>query len=240
MTTSDDRVAARDDEIIVVGGRPMQTVSVLAAAAMLCASAPASVVAVGQAVFPTGATLIDFQTVPVGTDVNGLAINGVTFGYTVGGVPLNGAVVIGAGPGITNHISPPNIVSTGNASGILSIQLPASVFLLGYGYAIFSSGTLPAATTISVFSGATPLGSLPYTGVSDPFFTGGFAGIQSTIAFDRVQLTFNSGETQGFGLDNLQFAGVPEPSTVWLLIIGVALLGLSLLIAPRRQSPPRT
>jgi len=211
----------------------MQTASVFAAAAMLCGSASASVIAVGPAAFPTGATLIDFQTVPTGTEVNGLVINGVTFSYAVGGVPLNDAVVIGDGPGITNNIFPPNIVSIGNGTGILGIQLPAPVFLLGYGYAIFSIGTLPAATTISVFSGATPLGSLPYTGVSDPFFTGGFAGIQSTIAFDRVQVTFNSGETQGFALDNLQFASVPEPSTVWLLNIGVALLGLSLIIAPR-------
>jgi hypothetical protein len=237
MTASDDTVAARRDEIIVAGGRPMQTVSVFAAAAMFCACASASVVAVGQEMFPTGATLINFQTVPLGMDVNGLVIDGVTFSYTVGGMPLNGAVVIGNSPGTTNHISPPNVVSTGNASGILGIQLPAPVFLLGYGYAIFSSGTLPNATTISVFSGATPLGSLPYTGVSDPFFTGGFAGIQSTIAFDRVQLTFSSGETQGFALDNLQFPGVPgvpEPSTVWLLIIGVVLLGVSLIISSRR------
>ena len=216
----------------------MQTASVFAAAAMFCASASASVVAVGSAAFPTGATLIDFQTVPTGTEVNGLVISGVIFSYAVGGVPLNDAVVIGDGPGITNDIFPPNIVSTGNGTGILGIQLPAPVFLFGYGYAILSIGTLPAATTISVFSGATPLGSLPYTGASDPFFTGGFAGIQSTIAFDRVQVTFNSGETQGFALDNLQFASgpfanVPESSTVWLLIIGVALLGLSLIIAPR-------
>ena len=211
----------------------MQTASVFAAAAMFCASASASVVAVGSAAFPTGATLIDFQTVPTGTEVNGLVISGVIFSYAVGGVPLNDAVVIGDGPGITNDIFPPNIVSTGNGTGILGIQLPAPVFLFGYGYAILSIGTLPAATTISVFSGATPLGSLPYGAVSDPFFTGGFAGIQSTIAFDRVQVTFNSGETQGFALDNLQFGSVPEPSTVWLLIIGVALLGLSLIIAPR-------
>jgi len=211
----------------------MQTASVFAAAAILCASASASVIAVGPPAFSTGATLIDFQSMPAGTEVNGLVINGVTFSYAVGGVPLSGAVVIGDGPGITNHIFPPNIVSTGNGTGILGIQLPAPVFLLGYGYAIFSNGTLPAATAISVFSGATPLGSLTYGGVSDPFFTGGFAGIQSTIAFDRVQVTFNSGETQGFALDNLQFAAVPEPSTVWLLIIGVALLGPSLIIAPR-------
>src|ERR1700674_1645475 len=104
----------------------MQTASVFAAAAMLCAStsASASVVAVGPAAFPTGATLIDFQTLPTGTEVNGLVINGVTFSYAVGGVPLNDAVVIGDGPGITNNIFPPNIVSIGNATGIIGIQQP--------------------------------------------------------------------------------------------------------------------
>jgi hypothetical protein len=211
----------------------MQTSSVFAAVAMLCASASASVIAVGPAAFPTSATLIDFQTVPMGTEVNGLAINGVTFSYTVGGVPLNHAIAIGNSPGITNNIFPPNIVSIGNATGILSIQLPAPVFLLGYGYAVFSTGTLPAATTMSVFSGGTPLGSLQYTGMSDPFYAGGFAGLQSTIAFDRVQVTFNAGETQGFVLDNLQFTSAPEPSTVWLLTLGTILLGLLMLTAPR-------
>jgi len=47
-------------------------------------------------------------------------------------------------------------------------------------------------TTISIFSGATPLGTLSYTGAPDPAFTGGFAEIQSTIAFDRAEVTFNS------------------------------------------------
>jgi PEP-CTERM motif len=215
----------------------MQTANIFAAAAMLCASASASVIAVGESAFPDNSTVINFQGIPLGTEVNGLVVNGVTFSYSVGGQPLNGAVAIGNTP-VTNNISPPDILSVGNASGILSIQLSAPVFLLGYGYAIFSSGTLPNATTISVFSGTAPLGTLPYTGTSDPFFTGGFAGIQSTIAFDRVQLTFLSGETQGFALDNLQFPsqsppGVPEPSTVWLLIIGVALLGVS---RPRSRS----
>jgi len=210
----------------------MQTASIFAAAAMLCASASASVIPVGQSAFPDNSTVINFQGIPPGTEVNGLVVNGVTFSYSVGGQPLNGAVAISntPPPGVTNNISPPNIFSVGNASGILSIQLSAPVFLLGYGYAIITSGTLPNATTISVFSGTTPMGTLPYTGTSDPFYTGGFAGIQSTMAFDRVQVTFLSGETQGFALDNLQFPsqsppGVPEPSTVWLLIIGVALLG---------------
>jgi hypothetical protein len=211
----------------------MHTVRVSAAIAMLCASACASVVAVGPAAFPSDSTLINFQTVPLGTEVNGLVIDGVTFSYTVGGMPLNGALVIANSP-TTNHVSPPSILSTGNASGILTVQLSAPAYILGYGYMIFSSGTLQGATNISVFSGTTPVGSLPYTGMSDPFFTGGFAGIQSTLPFDRVQLTFLSGETQGFAMSGLQFASptpaVPESSTVSLLLIGFALLGLSRIV----------
>jgi PEP-CTERM motif len=216
----------------------MQTASIIAAGLMLCATGSASVIAVGSTAFPSDATLINFQGLPIGTEVNGLVVGGVTFSYTVGGQPLKGAVTIGAIP-TTNNVSPPDILSTGNASGILSIQLPDPVYLLGYGYAIFSSGTLPGATTISVFNGTTPMGFLPYTGMSDPTLTGGFAGIQSTLPFDSVQVTFLAGETQGFALDNLRFASaaeaVPEPSTVWLLVIGVALLGLSLIIAPRHS-----
>ena len=211
----------------------MQTASIFAAAAMLCASASASVIPMGQSAFPDNSTVINFQGIPPGTEVNGLVVNGVTFSYSVGGQPLNGAVAISntPPPGVTNNISPPNIFSVGNASGMLGIQLPAPVFLLGYGYAIITSGTLSNATTISVYSGTTMLGMLPYTGMSDPFYTGGFAGIQSTIAFDRVQVSFLSEKTQGFGFSNLLFPrqspSVPEPSTVWLMIIGVALLGVS-------------
>jgi len=204
-------------------------------AAIICATASAAVVAVGPSAFPTGATVINLETVPLGTEVNGLVVDGVTFSYTVGGMPTNGAVQIGSSP-TTNNLTPPNIVSIGNATGILGMQLPTPTFLLGYGYAIQTIGTLPGATTISLFSEATPVGSLQYTGMSDPALTGGFAGIQSNIAFDRVQVVFLAGETAGFAMGNMRYVGtvstVPEPSSAWLVIIGAALLGISR-ITPR-------
>src|SRR5262245_50652504 len=199
-------------------------------AAVVCGTASAAVVAVGPSAFPTGATVIDLQTVPLGTEVNGLVVDGVTFSYTVGGMPLNGAVQIGSSP-TTNNLMPPNIVSIGNATGILGMRLPTPAFLFGYGYAIQTIGTLPGATTISLFNGATPVGSLQYTGMSDPVLTGGFAGIQSTIAFDRVQVVFLAGETAGFAMGNMQYvetvSTVPEPSSAWLVIMGPGLPGIS-------------
>src|ERR1700720_1690624 len=82
-----------------------------------CPPAFATVVAVGPGSFPAGSTLIDFAGLAFGTEVNGLTASGALFNYIVGGSPLNGAVVIDGGPGATNNITPPNIVSVGNNTG---------------------------------------------------------------------------------------------------------------------------
>jgi PEP-CTERM motif-containing protein len=185
----------------------------------------ASVMAIGPGAFPSGSLLIDFTGLANGTEVNGLSVGGVGFTYTVGGIPTNGAVIIDGGPGTTNNISPPNIVSVGNNTGILAMTLPGPTTLFGYGYAILASGTVPNATTISLLSGSTPVGSLSYLGTPDPNFTGGFAGIQSTIPFDVVDVTFNSSAAPAFALDNVRVANtaVPEPTTLLLLVSGMGL-----------------
>jgi hypothetical protein len=189
----------------------------------LCGAAYSAVIAVGPAAFPAGAALLDFATLSTGTEVNGLTVNGVQFSYTVGGSPLNGAVEIDGGPGTTNNITPPNIVSVGNDTGILGLLLPAPVTLFGYGYAILNGTTIANAATINIFTGTSNLGTLSYTGIPDPTFTGGFAGIQSTIPFNRVELTFNSAAAPAFAVDNVRFAIIPEPSTILLTVVALAL-----------------
>jgi hypothetical protein len=182
-------------------------------------SALATVIPVGPAVFPIGSTLLTFTGIPDGTEVNGLTAGGLLFSYSLG----NGNVVIDGGPGVTNNINPPNIVSTGNPSGILTVSLPGPTDLFGYGYALLSQGNIANATTITLFSGVTNVGSLSYAAAPDIVFSGGFAGIQSTILFDRAQVTFNSTAAPAFAMDNVRIGTVvPEPSSI-LLVLGGAL-----------------
>lgn len=194
-------------------------------ALLLGATAQADIIAVGPGAFPSSAKVINFNGLADDTEVNGLTVNGVQFSYTVGGSPLDGAVIIDAGPGPTNHISPPNIVSVGDNAGVLTLTLPSSANLFGYGFAILSHASVANATTISAFSGTTLLGSLSFSGEPDPDFAGGFAGIESTTAFDRLELTFNSSVAPAFALDNIMFANtVPEPSAIFLAMLGLGVL----------------
>jgi len=84
---------------------------------------------------------------------------------------------------------------------------------------------------MSVFDGPTFLGSLSFAGAPDPIFTGGFAGLASTVAFDHVVVTFNSVAATAFALDNILVASavvpppLPEPPTI-LLILAALLVAL--------------
>jgi hypothetical protein len=191
---------------------------------LLVPRAEATVIAVGTGAFGGGSTLSTFTGIPDGTEVNGLTVDGILYSYSLG----NGHLLINGGPGFTNNVSPPNIVSMfGSNTGILTLTFPTSISVFGYGYAVLSTGAVANATTITLFNGATNVGSLSYNSVPDPLFSGGFAGIQSTIAFNSAQLTFNSAVSPAFAVDNVRtslVAAVPEPSTVVLLGTGLGFL----------------
>lgn len=198
-----------------------------ATAMLLAGDATADVISIPITRFPTSAALLDFAGLPTGLEVNGLIVSGVRFSYTLGGAPLNGAVQIDGGPGLTNSISPPNIVSLGNDAGTLAVTLPSLENMFGYGFALEAAvPTVANATSISAFNGTTLLGSVSFPGSPDPGFVGGFAGILSTTPFDRVTLTFNSTAAVAFAVDNIRFAAVPEPSTYGLLLGAGAILYL--------------
>ena len=188
-------------------------------AVLAAPAARASTIAIGIGAFDPGSTLTTFTGLSNGKEVNNLVVDGLLFQYSLG----NGDVVIDGGPGVTNNIAPPNVVSVGNDSGVLAITFPSLISQFGYGFAIESFGVNPASTTISLFDGAVPVGSLSYGGAPDPMFTGGFAGIQSTLAFNRAELTFNSAVAPAFAVDNIRTSSntVPEPGTLLLVGAGI-------------------
>ncbi len=121
---------------------PSTAIVVLAVALFAGTHASASVLAVGPDIF-AGSPVLGFTNVRTGTEVNGLVVRGITFNYLLGGVPTNRQLVIDGGPGNTNNITEPNIVSSGDNSGMLTLALPAPVTAIGYGYAILSGDNLP-------------------------------------------------------------------------------------------------
>jgi hypothetical protein len=189
------------------------------AIAVAAPTARADVIAIGPAAF-SGAPQITFVGLPDGLGVHGLVVAGVQFLYSFGA----GQVIIDAGPGITNNVAPPNIVSIGNEDGILVLNFPSPQTLFGFGFALLNGIPGANAVNITLFNGATNVGSLFYVGNPDPTFVGGFAGIQSSVAFNQAQLTFNPAAT-AFAIDNIRFADVttvtPEPATLTLLLTGV-------------------
>jgi len=104
------------------------------------------------------------------------------------------------------------------------VALPGLSSQFGYGFALLFSGSVPNATTITLFNGATSVGSLSYTGSPDPSFSGGFAGISSTLPFNNVKLSFNATLAPAFALDNFRVTPVPEAPTALLLGVGGAAL----------------
>ncbi len=181
---------------------------------------------------------INFDSVISGTEVNGLSVDGVLFQVTLAGVPTNGLMVVDGGPGVTNNVAPPNLLSLTNPPELaLSIALPELANVFGYGYAILAFGTVPAATSIEFFAGANPLGTISFTGTPDPVFTGGLAAVKSDELFDRVVVTF-SPDANAFALDNIRFGNstipsVPESGSTAILLASATLI----LFASARRDP---
>lgn len=139
--------------------------------------------------FAPGATSLDFSAVAFGTDANGLLLDSVLFQVTANSVPSNGVVIVDGGPGVTANIVPPNLVSLSNPDGLaLIVSLPNLATQFGYGYALLATDSVPAATSIQLFAGINPVGSMAFAGGPDPTFTGGFAGVASSVPFDRAVL----------------------------------------------------
>ena len=207
--------------------------TLLAVAFLLAAAASAQAVLVtlpaaalsAPAVAP--GTIVNFGEVSLGTPIHDLTIKGFTFSENT---DSPSATVSSGGPGTTLNLTIPSAQSGGGyspASYVLTVTMPAATTQFGFGFAILDFVPTANAVTITVYYGATNLGSITYPGVPDPtppfFFDGGFAGIGSTDPFTSARITFGPTAT-AFAIDNF---AVPEPGSLLLLAVGGALAGLA-------------
>jgi hypothetical protein len=202
---------------------------VQAAVLVTASSAHASLFVVPEAALSAPAlnasTIVHFDEIGLNSAINGQTIKG--FGFLENNP---GATTSNGGPLNTNHITIPEALSGGAfnpATYVLSITMPAVQTSFGFGFAILDGVPTSNALTITLFNGATNLGSLTYGGTPDPQFDGGFAGIGSTIGFTEARISFGPTAIQ-YAIDNVAAGNaappaVPEPGTA---LAGVALLGL--------------
>ena len=192
------------------------------AALLALGAAPsfAAVSPVGIGAFGVGSLLVDFTPQSGGQEVNGLSTGGLSFSYSLG----NGQLIMVGFAGTTNNVDPLYIMPVGNTTGVLSVTLPELSSLFGFGYLVGGSGRpVPAAVTVTLFNGASSVGVLSFDAFPDPLNAGGFAGLQSTLPFNRAELSF--GGVPGWAADNFRVTAVPEPAQWALLLAGVAVLG---------------
>ena len=152
----------------------------------------AALTSIGPLDFASGATVLDFSALADNTEANGLIVDGVLFQATKNGSSTNAVVIVDGGPGTTGNITPPNLVSLSDLNAIaLIVSLPNLAIQFGYGYALNAAVSIPVATTIELFASSAPVGSISFTGIPDPIFTGGYGGVASDTPFDRAVLTFS-------------------------------------------------
>jgi hypothetical protein len=106
---------------------------------------------------------------------DGLQLDGVTYSFTIGGVPDPNCVAgTSAGPGVTNNIQAPNI--EGDARGVLTLTFGVPTSTFGFGVAqSTATSPQPQSVVVDLFSPGvgTLRQELELTTTSDPTFVGG-------------------------------------------------------------------
>ena len=227
-------------KIIASPRRSLLAAAFVTLTALGAASTHAAVFVVPEAQLTTptlnAADIVNFGEVANGTFINGQTIKGFGFAETTQ-VTFTGTA---GGPGNTNHLQLPIAFNNGGfnpATFVLTATMPGLSSSFGFGFAINTFAVTANALTITLFDGATNVGSLVYAGSPDPSFSGGFAGIGSTIAFNSAQITFGP-TVVAFAIDNVAavpaplVAAVPEPGSA---LVGLLVLGLCGTRLGRRQ-----
>jgi hypothetical protein len=195
------------------GDRKMKRlIKICIAAGMILATAPSA-----------HAVTLTFDELP-NQPVDGLSFMGVTFGFTVGGVPSTDAYYNAYGPGTTMYLDDPSL--EGDVTGILTLDfIPLPIDQLQFGVALETTAALTPGFTVELFDpslvslGVTPVNTSPLVFWSEALFTySGTPVARSVINFNEL------GEQNRFAVDNLTFQPIPTPGAILLGGIGTGLV----------------
>ena len=144
--------------------------------------------------------------------VDGLRVDGVRFGFRVGGERSTDAVFNAFGPGDTRFISDPSL--EGDAAGVLTLRCPDETDVLRFGVALsFFECVIKNAATVRLFDDdgerirTVRLSTRPLVSFSEARF--GFVQYDDV---SRAVIRFNSRRADRFVMDNLIFEGDDESS----------------------------
>ena len=183
---------------------------------------------------------LTFDEVPR-QSVHGLDVEGLQFGFLVGGVPSADAFYNENGPGgFLTELA----VLGGDAAGVLSLRFAALTTAIRFNVVLSTIAQLQPGFTVELFDAS--LRSLGVVGVATanaPFFTGGtfsYEGAPVGLAvIDFNEAGFPVVGSRRFALDFLTYdAAVPEPAT-WLLTVTGLAAALLVRSTRRRRSAAR-
>jgi PEP-CTERM motif len=126
--------------------------------------------------------------------------------------------VAGTLPSSENFLSNDMSPGGGYATGSLTFNFATPMTAVG---AYVADGAPLGGFSIELFDGATSLGNIS---VGNRTLPDSFVGIVSTLAFTSAKF-YAVNTSDSWGLDNLEVAAVPEPRTLLLMGLGLALLG---------------
>lgn len=160
---------------------------------------------------------IEFDEVPLGTPIDGVTIENITF--------HSPAAATGFGPGFLTYVSDPSLI--GDSSFPLFLEFATPIQDLSFGFAVdnpFDPFILDAAVVV-LFADGDAIGAESFDSATLVSFNEGFADIYSK-PFDSALIFFpNDGALHGaFAIDNI--TAIPEPTAVALL--GLGAIGLVL------------